>query len=64
MCEYSRTIIKMVGILLTDPTIGEGAEVAMETCCLSTPCSKSVSAMTREAITLMEGKDKLKNIRP
>ena len=50
----------MVGILLTDPTIGEGAEVAMETCCLNTPCSKSVSAMTREAITLMEGKDKLK----
>ena len=35
-----------------DATIGEGAEVATERCCLRTPSNKSVSATTREAVTL------------
>ena len=43
----------MIGILLTAVMIGEGAEVATEMCCFNTPNSRSVSATTRDAVTLI-----------
>ena len=36
--------------------IGVGAEFATEICCLSTDDSKSVSASTRDAVTLLDQK--------